>query len=853
MQYITYPLNHGFIDSWLIAGPHVHVIENLEQFQGPDYKQQLARALYSQETGLNGQLPLEQADLNIGDAKLRWQLYRCQADHFVDLTAFYHLTSYLRSWAYAELMVAKAGQVRLELTTNTPADLWLNNQHIRRIDDFHHQIPQTVSFDANLSAGANRLLLRFEAIAARECPYVMALRVAPCEAEQCVVRLPVQQVHQELRHILEQIYDYAIVEQDVFTAGETLVVRWPDDLPETARQEIAIRLVDTRGRIYTEALHHVMPGSEQALGDVAQYPEGSYSLVLMPHPTAYYEHKLRITRAIPITILKNQYTSIPDASAEKRRHEALTDAARRDSFYGQIARMQLGDWEAIKWPVVEETIVGIEERRDCSDFYLVGLLGALIRYADNPAFPPSMIERIHRCALGFRYWAADPGADAMWFWSENHQILFHACEVLAGQYYADETFGNTGQSGSWHRARGEAFALAWLRKRATGGFREWDSNCYFEHDVLALSHLADLSDNDELAELSSIILDKLLFSMALNSFKGVFGSTHGRSYTPYIKGARQELTSGIGRMLWGMGVFNQHVLGTVALGCATSYKLPSVIAEIATAKPEELWSKERHRQELSWDYDRSDDVLDINKVTYRTPDYMLCSVQDHLAGQPGVQQHVWQATLNQDAVVFVTHPPCFSEESSHRPNFWHGHVTLPRIAQWKHTVIDIRNIPANDWLGFTHAYFPCYAFHEYLLRDGWAFARVGDGYLAISATAGMELITRGDNAYRELRSIGYQNAWVCRMGRAARDGDFQTFQRSILALKLDFEDLQLRIEGPDGSKIVFGWQGPLIVDGIEQALDHFKHYDSPICSCELGADSMDIVGWDQVLRLDFRG
>ena len=195
----------------------------------------------------------------------------------------------------------------------------------------------------------------------------------------------------------------------------------------------------------------------------------------------------------------------------------------------------------------------------------------------------------------------------MWFWSENHQILFHACEILAGQYFGQQILSNTGQPAHWHLARGQAFALAWLQKRAAGGFREWDSNCYFEHDVLALTHIADLSDNTELAELASVILDKLFFSMALNSFQGVFGSTHGRSYTPHIKGARQELTSGLGRMLWGMGVFNEHVLGTVALACATSYTLPGVIADIATAQPEELWSKEHHRQELSWDYDRSDD------------------------------------------------------------------------------------------------------------------------------------------------------------------------------------------------------------------------------------------------------
>ena len=129
-----------------------------------------------------------------------------------------------------------------------------------------------------------------------------------------------------------------------------------------------------------------------------------------------------------------------------------------------------------------------------------------------------------------------PGADAMCFWSENHQILFHTCEILAGQLLPDELFANAGLTGSQHRAKGEERALSWLRKRAAGGFREWDSNTYFEEDVLALSHLVDLAENDDVRELAAVVLDKMFFGLAVNSFKGAFGSSHGRTYSPYIKG-----------------------------------------------------------------------------------------------------------------------------------------------------------------------------------------------------------------------------------------------------------------------------------------------------------------------------
>ena len=83
-------------------------------------------------------------------------------------------------------------------------------------------------------------------------------------------------------------------------------------------------------------------------------------------------------------------------------------------------------------------------------------------------------------------------------------------------------------------------ALAWLRKRGTGGFVEWDSNCCFEKNLLALSHLADLAENVEVSELAAVLVDKMFFAMAVNSYKGAFASTHGRICTSMIQGSQLE-------------------------------------------------------------------------------------------------------------------------------------------------------------------------------------------------------------------------------------------------------------------------------------------------------------------------
>jgi len=327
--------------------------------------------------------------------------------------------------------------------------------------------------------------------------------------------------------------------------------------------------------------------------------------------------------------------------------------------------------------------------------------------------------------------------------------------------------------------------------------------------LLALSHLADLAQNQEVAELAAVTMDKLLFSLALNSFHGTFGSSHALTSALALKSGQLEPTSPISRLLWGMGVWNQHIRGVVALACS-AYELPPIIADIAADPAEEMWNREQHPG--------------VDKVTYRTPDYMLCSAQDYRPGQSGDQQHIWQATLGPDAVVFVNHPACMSENDARRPNFWRGNAVLPRVAQWKDVLVAVHKLPDDDWMGFTHAYLPVHEFDEYVLVDHWAFARKGNGYLALAAQQGLELVKRGTNGYRELRSPGKHNVWLCFMGRQALDDSFAQFQERVLALEIDWQDLGVRCSTLRNQTLAFGWEGPLLVDGQEQPLTGFRHY-----------------------------
>jgi hypothetical protein len=341
----------------------------------------------------------------------------------------------------------------------------------------------------------------------------------------------------------------------------------------------------------------------------------------------------------------------------------------------------------------------------------------------------------------------------------------------------------------------------------------------------------------------------------VNSFQGIYGGSRGDAHPDWLRSGRFAPEAAIGRLLWGMGSFQTSLAGAVSLGLARgSYEFPGILHAIATDLSTEVWARERQVTHAS---EESEPQVEVNTVTYRTGDFMLSSAQDYRPGHRGDRVHVWQATLGPEQLVFTNHPTSFSESPSRDAGWWCGNGSLPRVAQWKDALIALYSLPEDDWLGFTHAYFPAYAFDEHVVEKGWAFARAGDAYLALCAAQEFELVRRGPDAYRELRSAGLRNAWVCQMGRRDVDSSFENFRRNVLAHKPDVV-VSPDGEGPHvvwetlrGDRLEFGWTGPLMLNGQEQPITGFKHHESPYAVADLPCLSMDIGYGPDVMRLRF--
>jgi len=597
--------------------------------------------------------------------------------------------------------------------------------------------------------------------------------------------------------------------------------------------------------------------------------------------------------------------------------------------YGQLARLALGK------PIDEEgfrsAIASIDERGDCADFRLHPVLRLLYQFGENPNVSEGLLEEARRSVLGFKYWPDEPGVDSMCTWSENHQILFAAGGYLAGQLFPDAVFTNSGQTGREKMAVHRPRVLRWLDLRFRSGFSEWLSNVYYDEDLAPLVNLVDFCEDEDIARRAAMVIDLLLTDMAVNSFRGTFGSTHGRTYESEKKSADAENTADTQALMFGTRPPLGH--GNMSATCfalSDKYRMPRVIRAIANdSERPEMVNRQRTGIRIAeakqWGLGFRDfedgmvflsleayahprtinlmmDMLDAynwweneffedfnakrgllktarklrllplvaklfewditrnvreeaNLYTYRTPDYMLSSAQDYRKGYGGDQHHIWQATLGPEATCFTTHP---ARRKGPSPNYWVGSGVLPRVAQVRNVVLAIYRITKRpalyvpNRLMFTHAWVPKDQFDEVVERDGWIFARLGEGYLALRSQHPYHWQTEpGKDQNGEVIVPGQQNVWLCELGRKEVDGDFADFMARILAAPLSFGRLKVSYHSPTQGKLEFGWRGALRQDGCPVPLDEYARYENPYTYAAFPAQEVALRCGDHWLRLNW--
>jgi hypothetical protein len=670
---------------------------------------------------------------------------------------------------------------------------------------------------------------------------------------------------------------------------------------------------------------------------------------------------------------------VPDDVWNARRHDYLdyaTEVLSPGSLVNVIAHLERAKMDpsftvpnaAVAANAWDGTLVPVETLADTADFTVVRLLWLWNGFANHPMIDATLWQRIHADLLGFKYWFTDPTpaglTDDMWAWSENHRILFHSAEYIAGQTFPNEVFGVTGMTGAQHQDRARPLIVRWLDERAHWGFFEWHSHVYYQEDLMGLLLLAEYAADPEIAGRAAMIVDVMLFDMARHTFRNVFAGTHGRTY-------KKDKTTGQAHDTWNTTkmLFDQtdrpytSRSETVAiwLAASTRYRMPEVIRAaghdvgpsvdrermsfafddrepivpgvppvnplgISYTDPANLelwWSMGAltpwqilpltfatiNAQNL-WDTTNFQDynalrafsdpaalpliqglaqylapassvglLSEINSYSYRTPDYIMGSAQDHRKGARRDQAHAWTVAFDDQAIVFTTHPAIPPRVTSNwdddgEPGFWTGSASLPRSAQHENVAIHIyapgyiysdafglgvftRNEP------YTHAYFPQERFDEVVQQGNWTFGRRRDGYVGLFSyrPASFQAMppgvpTNGLVQPFELRATGgADDVWIVECGRQADWGSFEAFRTAVAAAAITVTPTQdgviapaagpaydVTYASPSQGLVTFGWTQPLTVAGQTIPIGAYGRYDNKWSQTPYG--SLENVIWD---------
>lgn len=241
----------------------------------------------------------------------------------------------------------------------------------------------------------------------------------------------------------------------------------------------------------------------------------------------------------------------------------------------------------------------LADLRDTSDFDAIELVNLLYRFEGHPLVPAALWERVEEALVAFKFWYTQPTRDGvtddMWYWSENHEVLFHTIEHLVGARFPDRVFPQTGMTGAEHRDHGRAMLRKWMSIRERFGFTEFHSNVYWPHSFRPLVTLAELADDPELATRAAMLCDVMIFDLALHSHRGVYTAPHGRSYKKDKMTGPDASVFNLSKALFAATDHpwrSRADASVVLLAHASRYRLPRVLLDVGR-HPGPLLDRER--------------------------------------------------------------------------------------------------------------------------------------------------------------------------------------------------------------------------------------------------------------------
>ncbi len=718
--------------------------------------------------------------------------YAPVANRRVEFNGFEYTPTHKRRWCRTVVTAPHAGDFPFNLATCGGVRIWVNGAEAARFEPFERNAEHSTGIVLSLQAGDNAVWMHMEDLFERDTNWYVELTYTGEHALSASIEAQTNAGHIA---VVRELSASVRPERDFFTNEPFALIfdRSADfDIP------IAVRIVSHQHDRATFLDADVTLKAGETRLEICrsdEIPDGYHGV-----PLTFKVGDVTIDRPIDAVFFSRLKPSVAPASEVARKREALEFAAHfGDHRIGRVLAMfAVDDVDAVKvHSILDATLGSIEAREDCSDFVMVPLLWVWGLYGER--IPAHLVARMRRAILEWRYWVDEPGNDVMWFWSENHTLCFHVSQYVAGSLFPNDIFICSGRTGLEQKRISEERLHLWFDAVEEHGFVEWNSAAYYPIDFIGIFGLYHWCD-DGLKLRCKGLLDKLFLMTGLHTLSGVPAGSMGRAYDKELRAGPLTELAPFCRVGFGFGWLTPGVAALPLYGLS-DYQAPKEAIRAA------LWEQSSG---IEAQYTQGHEHNGKLKL-FKSRDAMLSTVVEHSPGRPGHQQHVLDVRLSGHpmARLWINHPGEDDPWGVKRPSFWSGNGILPLVNQFGDTALMLYDLGKTPELGFVHAFAAADGLDEVLHRGQWLFARSGNGYAAIWASAPLDAVATGPTAHREYRAHNLKTGWIVRVGGGEKEADFAEFVAEMEANAPSYaaEPMRLSFNHPDLGVLALDWQG----------------------------------------------
>ena len=680
------------------------------------------------------------------------------------ITTPHKISTYLR----ISLESLEKQTVEFLLTTCGRAVVWLNEEQVIDFQPYSRNHGSTQIINLNLQAGTNDLILYMDDLAERDVNYFTDLTLLTNTTLKA--SFPIDYDEENLsaaKSFLEGLY----FKKDLFTTGE-LKINTDNDLFQKVNicYKDPVYIEDDKGvggditDFSRQGIEVSMNQGYFSLGDVADFDSSGLTKIYVgvKLPDESYLYKKLVFSVYDEEKLKIDLGgTLPERKRKALELFAQLDLADMNSALASLHLNGSLTTEVIK--KLQPAFSMITSRGDCADFMFAPML-SFVKMKENE-LPTELKEKIKELAVNFRYWIDEPGNDVMWYFSENHSLLFHTCQYFAGALYPESEFTVSGRTGQEQYEIGKSRLVEWFNHFKCYGFSEWNSTTYLPIDLIGFFSLYNSAPDQEIRELAKEALDFTFKIMAINHHGKVMSSTFGRTYEHDLKAMRLGEISNLFAIAWNKGYFN-YALRASTVFCLSDYEPPKEFLAYIDLSD---------NQELTANYIQG--VNQVETYLYKCSDYSLAGGINYRSGEKGHQQHMMNISLGDDGTqLWLNNPGELMHSGENRPSYWAGNGILPAINQYKN-VMNLSYDLEKATVKKVHLYLPFWQLTEVDLEDEhWVFIKKKDSYLAIYFSREYQIETVGDTRDREIFVLGDFHEIIVKCSSASEIGTFEHFK-----------------------------------------------------------------------------